>query len=170
MEGWFGTSWSEVGRVSTTTLAIYITVVVALRIAGRRTVSQMSAFDFVVTIAIGSLVAATSLSPDVGYGRGVTGIVTLLAAQQAVAILRQRIPATRRLFDFSPEPLYSDGGMKLRHNLMTAQVTEAELHSKLRHHGIASLGDVDLVILEPDGRVSVLRNGDTAELWRAARD
>lgn len=165
MEEWFGASWNDVLRVMTSTLAIYVTVVVGLRIAGRRTVSQMSAFDFVVTIAIGSLVATTALSPNPSYGRGLVALITLLAAQQVVAVVRQRIPATRRVLDFAPEPLYSDGKLNLRTNPLTAQVTEAELHSKLRRHGITSLENVNLVVLEPDGRVSVLRSGGETQPW-----
>ncbi|MBW3589290.1 MAG: DUF421 domain-containing protein [Actinobacteria bacterium] len=166
MEEWFGASWSEIGKVVTSTLAIYASVLAGLRIAGRRTVSQMSAFDFVVTIAIGSIIGATVLSSDPTYGRAVAGLVTLLAAQQLVAILRQQVPATRRLLDFSPEHLYVDGKVQLRHNPLTAQVTETELFSKLRRHGVESLEDVKLVVLEPDGRVSVLRSNGKHELWK----
>lgn len=169
-DGWFGASWQEVFRVVTTTLAIYVTVVAGLRVAGRRTVSQMSAFDFVVTIAIGSLVASTALSPDSTYGRGVAAIGTLLIAQQIVAVIRQRFPGTRRLLDFQPQPIYTGGELKLRHSPLTAQVTEAELHSKLRRAGVEDLDEVSLVILEPDGRVSVMRSDrdrrEPPQLWR----
>lgn len=165
MDGWFGASWTEVVRVATSTLAIYVTVVAGLRVAGRRTVSQMSAFDFVVTIAIGSLVAATALSPDPSYGRGLVAFASLLVAQQVVAVVRQRFPSMRRILDFLPQPLYADGRLDLRHNPLTAQVTEAELHSKLRRAGVTTLEDVKLVILEPDGRVSVLRSEDAGDLW-----
>lgn len=169
MEQWLGASWSEMGKVALTTLSIYATTVVGLRVAGRRTVSQMSAFDFVVTIAIGSLVATTALSPDSRYGQGLAALLTLLAAQQVVALVRQRIPATRRVLDFSPEPLYSDGDMNLRQNPLTAQVTETELYSKLRHEGITSLDHVKVVILEPDGEISILSSDTTSELWDRAR-
>lgn len=165
MEQWLGASWTDMGKVVMSTLAIYATTVVGLRIAGRRTVSQMSAFDFVVTIAIGSLVAATALSPDSRYGHGLAALLTLLAAQQVVAVVRQRIPASRRVLDFSPEPIYSNGEINLRQSPLTAQVTEAELYSKLRHQGITSLTDVNVVVLEPDGRISILSSDVASELW-----
>lgn len=169
MEQWLGASWSEMGKVALSTLAIYVSVVAALRVAGRRTVSQMSAFDFVVTIAIGSLVASTALSPSSSYGQGLAAVLTLLAAQQVVAVIRQRVPATEKVLDFSPEPLYSDGRMNLRQNPLTAQVTETELFSKLRHEGITSLEEVKLVILEPDGGISILSSDAAGELWDRAR-
>lgn len=157
MDGWFGASWAEVVKVVASTLAIYGTVVIALRIAGRRTVSQMSAFDFVVTIAIGSLVASIALSPNPSYARGLAALTTLLVAQQIVAVVRQRFPATRRFLDFEPQTIYENDSLELRHNPLTAQITEAEVRSKLRRHGLRDFEDVDVVILEPDGHVSVLK-------------
>lgn len=170
-DAWFGGSWQEISRVVTTTLAIYVTVVAGLRIAGRRTVSQMSAFDFVVTIAIGSLVANTALSPDSNYLHGVAAIGALLVAQQIVAVVRQRFPRMRRFLDFEPQPIYTGGELKLRHSPLTAQVTEAELYSKLRREGIEELDQVSVVILEPDGRVSVMRRdpsrSEAPQLWQS---
>lgn len=162
----FGGSWTEAASVALTTLAIYVTVVAGLRVAGRRTVSQMSAFDFVVTIAIGSLVAATALAPDASYLRGAASLATLLAAQQVVAVIRQRVPAARRFLDFTPQPLYRGDDIELRHNPLTAQVTEAELWGKLRHHGIGSLEEVKLIVLEADGRISVLRSDASTDIWQ----
>jgi hypothetical protein len=55
---------TEIVQVAALVPAVYVSVFVAVRLAGRRTVSQMSAFDFVVTIAVGSLVATTILSSE----------------------------------------------------------------------------------------------------------
>ncbi len=142
MAEWFGASWAEIGGVAASTLALYATAVLALRVAGRRTVSQMSAFDFVVTIAIGSLVASTVLNPNPSYSHAVAGLGTLLGAQQLTALIRQRIPATRRFLDFQPEVVYEDGGIRLRRSSLTAQITEDELRSKLRQAGVDSVEDV----------------------------
>lgn len=170
MSDWFGASTEGLLQVASSTLALYVTVVVALRVAGRRTVSQMSAFDFVVTIAIGSLVASTVLTPDPSYLRGVVAVSTLLLAQQIVALIRQRVPWSRRILDFEPQALYSEGKLRLRDSPLTAQVTEAEIHSKLRRAGVDSLDEVRVVILEPDGRMSVLRHDsqrtEVSDLWR----
>lgn len=155
MEVSWGASMSEVAGVAALTAAVYISVFVAVRLAGRRTVSQMSAFDVVVTIAIGSLIATTVLSSDVSYLVGITAIVTLLSVQQLVAVIRQRLPAASKFFDFAPERLYEGDRLHLRQSPLAAQLTEAELKSKLRQQGIGSYKEVHLAILEPDGRLSV---------------
>lgn len=166
MAEWLGAPWNEILRVIASTIAIYITVVAGLRVAGRRTVSQMSAFDFVVTIAIGSLVASTAVSANPSYARGFTAFLTLVVLQQVVAVVRQKFPITHRALDFSPQALYRDGKMRLRHNPLTAQVTDDEIYAKLRRAGISTLDEVKLVVLEADGKVSVLRTDQEAsELW-----
>ncbi len=167
MAEWVGASWDEIGKVVVSTLAIYVTVVIGLRLAGRRTVSQMSAFDVVVTIALGSLIASTALSPEPSYARTAAAFATLLTAQQVAAVLRRKIPATRRLLDFSPEVLYRDGEVRLRQSPLTAQVSKAELLSRIRQAGAESFDEIKVVILEPTGEISVLR-GAASEIWTQA--
>lgn len=170
MEVSWGAPWDEAIGVAVLAAAVYLTVFVAVRLAGRRTVSQMSAFDFLVTVAIGSLVATTVLSPDVGYVRGIVGIGTFLLCQQAVALIRRRVPASRKMLDFPPETVYENDRMKLRTNPLTAQVNESELRSKLRQKGIGNLDSVRLVVLEPDGKISVWdKDLAAAELWDSDR-
>lgn len=166
---WLGGSWSEIGRVVLSTAAIYITAIVSLRVAGRRTVSQMSAFDFVVTIAIGSLVAMAALSPQTNYVHGAAALLSLIALQQVFAVVRTRFEKTRRFLDFSPQRIFSNGHLNLRKSPLTAQLTEWELHSKLRRHGVKSLDDVAIVVLEDDGSISILKkdaDGSEPPLWR----
>jgi hypothetical protein len=64
MDEWLGASWRTVGFVVVGTVATYLSTLVAIRLAGRRTVAQLSSFDIVVTVAIGSLVASTASSND----------------------------------------------------------------------------------------------------------
>lgn len=99
MAAWLGSSWQTMAYVVVSTVAVYCSALVAVRLAGRRTVAQLSAFDVVVTIALGSLIASTAVSRDPSYVQGMTAIVTLLALQVAAAALRQRFARMRRLLD-----------------------------------------------------------------------
>jgi uncharacterized membrane protein YcaP (DUF421 family) len=151
----WGAPTEEIVQVAALAAAVYVSVFVAVRLAGRRTVSQMSAFDFVVTIAIGSLVATTILSSEISYATGMSAIASLLIGQQLVALIRRSLPGVASILDFPPEVLYQQDQLKLRRNPFAAQVTEAELKSKLRQQGIESFENVQLVVLEPDGQISV---------------
>ncbi|MBW3668213.1 MAG: DUF421 domain-containing protein [Actinobacteria bacterium] len=162
MAAWLGSSWQTMAYVVVSTVAVYCSALVAVRLAGRRTVAQLSAFDVVVTIALGSLIASTAVSRDPSYVQGTTAIVTLLALQVAAAALRQRFARMRRLLDFPPCVVARDGELALPTTPLGPQLTAGEVLSALRAQGVHSLDDVRLVVVEPDGRVSVVPTGAAA--------
>ncbi len=153
----FGISWPSIGRIAVTTVALYVTVLVLVRIAGRRTVSEISAFDVITTIAMGTVVGSTAVSPAITYTDGVAALVALIVVQVVVGMIRQRVPASQRLLDFSTEPVVRDGQFSLRTVPWSAQLTEAELRSRLRAKGIFDVSAVEVVLLEPDGSISISR-------------
>jgi uncharacterized membrane protein YcaP (DUF421 family) len=122
-------------------------------------VAQLSAFDIVVTIALGSLIASTAASRDPSYLEGSTAIATLLTLQVAAAALRQRFKPVRRLLDFSPWVVVRDGEVRLPVTPFGPQMTPDELFSKLREMDVSDLQTVRLVVIEPTGGVSVVRQG-----------
>lgn len=162
MEDWLGTTWSTAGFIALGTVLIYVSMVVGIRIAGRRTVSQMSAFDFVITVALGSLLATTAVSSDVSYMEGLAALLTLLVLQTIVAFMRQRFRWFRRLADFRPKLLHESGETDLSRSPASAQLTEEELLGKLRQKGVFDITDTAVVILEADGNISVVRESEKA--------
>lgn len=160
MSEWFGATWETVAYVAASTTAIYATTVLAVRLAGRRTVMQLSAFDVVITIALGSLVASTAVSRDPSYAQGVTALVTLLVLQVVAAAVRQRFPAARRALDFAPYPVVRHGQVDLGAAPLGPQMTADELFSRLREQGVFHLDGIRMVVVEPTGGISVEREGE----------
>lgn len=142
-------------RIALTTVAFYVTLLATLRISGRRTLAQLSAFDAVITIALGSLLASTATGPPGSYGRNVVALVVLLALQTVVATLRKRSGTVRRLVDFQPEDLGRGSSLDLRSGPFGPQLTEQEVHSRLRDKGVFDPSQAASVILEPAGQISV---------------
>lgn len=155
MAEWFGSTWPRIGFVAMSTAAVYASIVVAVRVAGRRTLAQMSAFDVVVTVALGSMLSSIALTPEPSYAEGMTAVATLLALQVIVGVLRQGSPLLRRLLDFGHIVIVRNGEPNLSSAPTGAQLTEAELRSALRERGVFDLEDAALVILEPNGSFSV---------------
>jgi uncharacterized membrane protein YcaP (DUF421 family) len=160
MADWFGASWDTVGFVAASTLAMYVTLLVAIRIAGRRTVTQLSAFDVIVTVALGTLLSSTVVSAEPSYAQATTAIATLLVLQVLVAAVRRRSQVAQRLLEFEPEVVVRDGELHLPTGLLTSQLSEGELRSRLRQHGIFDDEPLAVVVLEPSGRISVSRRLD----------
>lgn len=145
-------------RVVAITASFYVVIFVVLRVAGRRTLAQISAFDFLVTVAIGSLFANTALSSTSSLAQGAAAVITLVILQIIVAHLRQRFPRTRRVLDFSPRVIVRDGRVDTSEALWGPQLTEDEIMSMLRQQGIFDLDSVRVIILEPTGGLSLIRN------------
>lgn len=139
---------------------MYLSTLVAVRVAGRRTLAQLSAFDVVVTIAIGSLLASTAVSRDASYAQGITALLTLLVLQVVVAAGRRRFSSLARLLEFEPRVVVRDGRVDLDESPLGAQLTRGELESALRQHGVFDSARVRLVVLEPTGRFSIKASDD----------
>ena len=163
MSDWFGSSWETVAYVIVSTVAIYCSSLIAIRVAGRRPVAQLSSFDIVVTIALGSLIASTAVSRDPSYAQGITAVATLLLLQVLAAAARQKWAAARRLLDFAPYVVVRDGDLDLPKTPFGPQMTKDELLSKLRERDVFELDGLRLVVIEPTGGISVIQGGTKAE-------
>lgn len=157
---WLGSSWTEVGLVVISTLAIFLSVVFAVRANGLRSFSKMSSFDFAVTVAIGSLIASVAVS-STSLTNGIVALVVVLVAQRIVAVLRRRT-AIEAAIDNTPMVLMA-GRRMLEDNMARARVTEADIRAKLREANVTDWNQVRAVVLETTGDVSVL-HGETLDV------
>lgn len=151
----FFDSWSRIGTLVMATIAAYLVLIVVLRTSGKRTLSKLNAFDFVITIALGSVLATVVLSRSVPLAEGLLAFVLLAGLQFVVAFLSLRSGMFRRLVKSSPQAVLVDGHPRPE-VLRKERVTLAELAQAVRKHGAGSFGDVDLVVLETDGTFSVI--------------
>jgi uncharacterized membrane protein YcaP (DUF421 family) len=158
---WFD-GWSDVGRVLAMGSMAYAALVVLLRLSGKRTLSKMNAFDLVVTVALGSTLATSLLSPDVSLSEGVAAFAVLIGLQFVVAWASARSVAVARLVKSEPSLLVYRGRL-LPAALLDQRVTEEEVLSALRAEGLASLEGAEAVVLETDGTFTVVRAGAAAE-------
>jgi uncharacterized membrane protein YcaP (DUF421 family) len=155
-----GASWAELGRAALGALAIYLAVIAATRIAGLRSFSKMSSFDFAMTVAIGSLIA-TVAAGQAALVTALVGVAVLYAAQATMALLR-RNHLLGGAIDNTPL-LLMDGPQILHHNLAAARITLDDLHGKLREASVLDYRDVHAVVVETTGDVSVLAGPGTLD-------
>ncbi|MDP9316018.1 MAG: DUF421 domain-containing protein [Chloroflexota bacterium] len=158
----FFQSWSGLGRVLVVGVLAYLALVLLLRISGKRTLSKMNAFDFVVTVALGSTLATILLSKDVALAEGVTAFALLIALQWMIAWLSVRSQAVSRLVKAEPRLLAYQGQL-LREAMRAERVVEAEVLAAVRQQGQASVAAVAAVVLETDGSFTVIQQTDQAE-------
>lgn len=152
---WLLGGWRSLGFVVLSTVLIYLSVVLAVRIGERRTLAEMTAYDFAVAVALGSIIGRTSTTPQPSYVRAVAAVVALLASHHLLSVLRTRSSLVARLTDRPAVELIRDGQVS-RAGLRRGHLTEADLHMVLREHGISDPAGAKLVVLEARGAFSVL--------------
>lgn len=143
------------GWVALKAFLLYVTAVIALRAGGRRTLAELSAYDFVAAVAVGAIVGRLPSAPDASYLSGVATLLAIVGAHALITWLRLH-PTGRRLIEKGPVVVVSQGRV-LTGNLHRAGMTRGDLDSLLREHGVADPAEVHLAVLEGRGRLSVLR-------------
>ena len=155
----FFDGWAELGRVAALGVLAYAGLVLILRISGKRTLSKMNAFDFVVTVALGSTLATALLSTGVALLEALLAFATLAGLQAAVAWWSVRSPRVRALVKSEPA-LLARRGQLLADAMRRERVSESEVLQAVRNAGRTSLKDAEAVILETDGSFSVVAGGE----------
>ena len=153
----FFDGWASLGRTLVVGICAYVALVVLLRISGKRTLSKMNAFDFVVTVALGSTLATILLSQDVALAEGVLAFTTLIGLQFAITWSSVRAPWVRGVVTGEPTLLLYRGEL-LSDAMRRSRVTESEIHAALRTAGCSAAGEVAAVVLETDGSLSVVHS------------
>jgi uncharacterized membrane protein YcaP (DUF421 family) len=162
MDSLFFDTWESLFRTAFIALFSYLSLLAMLRIAGNRMLSQLNAFDLIITVALGSTLATTILTKNVPLADGLLGFSILIALQWTISKLSFRFRTFQKVLKSEPKLLYFKGRY-LEKELKECHVTEEEILQVIRATGITRLEDVEAVVLETNGKFSVLRKtGSTA--------
>src|SRR5512143_3132784 len=137
-------------------IAVYAFLLVALRVAGKRELAQMTSFDLVLLLVISNAVQNSINAGDNSLTGGLVSAVTLVLLNWAVGWATYRWRWTERVIQGRPIRIVTDGKIHvgaMRRELLTL----SELRSALRKQGVARVTDCSRVVLEPDGTLSILR-------------
>lgn len=153
--------------------AVYLAVVLYARLTGLRSFSKMSATDFAMTVAVGSMLASAA-DPDRALPVALVGLATLFAGQWILAKMRTHWSGSQKILDNDPLLLMTDGEI-LHENLRQADVTLDDLYAKLREANVLQHDQVRAVVFETTGDISVLHSDDPAtglepEILHGVRD
>jgi uncharacterized membrane protein YcaP (DUF421 family) len=137
------------------TAAVYVALVVGLRLFGKRQLGQLSLYDLVLIIILGNAVQNAMINSDNTLGGGLVAAAVLLTMNWALNRLLLRSRRAERLLVGGPILIVHDG-QPLRDRMAREGITDDELGAALREHGIDDVRDVHLAVLEADGTVSVV--------------
>ncbi len=138
-------------------LVIYVALLVALRIFGKREVGQFTLYDLVFILLVANALQPAITGPDTSVTGGIVLIIALVGANYVVGRL-DRLPRFHNLFTAGPAVIIKDG--KYVTQVMEREgVTQDECEMAIREHGMADVKEVQLGVLEPDGTISIVPSG-----------
>lgn len=146
-------------------ILVYIFLIVGLRLAGKRELAQLNAFDLVVLLTISNTVQNAIIGDDNSVSGGIIGATTLLLVNSLVAHLTYRSEKLDRLVEGDPVDLIADGKI-LHDRLQKELLTENELETAAHRQGFRSLKNVDRAVLERDGEISFFGKEPTPDVKR----
>lgn len=155
MDKLFFDTWDSLLRTLIITILSYIALVAMLRISGKRTLTQMNAFDFIITIALGSAFATVTLNKDVVLADGILVLSLLVLLQYVITWLSVRYQGVNKLITNKPALLVYNG--KLYNEVLKKErITHDELQEALRRQGIDDIRQVRAAVLETAGNITVI--------------
>jgi uncharacterized membrane protein YcaP (DUF421 family) len=131
-----------------------------LRVAGKREVTQLSAFELILLVTLGDLISQTVLQEDFSLTGGFLAVGTFTVLSILLSWIGWRFPRTRPVLDGEPTVLLKDGNVDeavLRYERLPLD----DVLVAAREHSVRDLADVDLVVLEPDGTFSFFKKEHT---------
>lgn len=139
------------------TVVIYIFLIVAFRLLGRRQLGQLNVIDLVVILIMGSAVETAMIDGNISLPAGLVSAVSLLFVNRILAALAAKFKRFRRLVGGSPVVLVSHGHV-IEESLRRTGLTKADLDEALRGRGCEDCSCVAYAVMEEDGQISVVEN------------
>lgn len=137
--------------------SVYLFIVLAIRLFGKKELAQLSVVDLVFILLISNAVQNAMVGSNVSLAGGLVAASTLFVVNYLLKSLLLRSPGLNRFIQGEPLMLIYEGNVILKH-LAQSQLSMEELQAAVREHGVETVKEVNLAILEVDGNISVLSN------------
>ena len=142
-------------RIIGSTLAVYLFIILAIRLFGKKELAQLSVVDLVFILLISNAVQNAMVGPDSTLSGGLVAASTLFVVNYLLKYLQYRFPGFGKIVQGEATMLVYEGRIIEAH-MQKARITTDELMEAVREHGVKSISEVDLAIMEVDGSISVL--------------
>jgi uncharacterized membrane protein YcaP (DUF421 family) len=152
-----GASPAELAVIAFRTLLVYLFILAAFRLSGKREVGQLAPFDFALILLIANSVQNAMVGPGASLAGGLAAAAVLLVANATLGRLATRSRKVERLLRGEARILVNRGHVHIA-ALRAEEISHEELLQALRENGCATVADCRLAVLEVDGRISVIQD------------
>lgn len=136
--------------------SIYIALLVIMRLAGKRSLAQITTFDFVLLLIIGEATQQALLGQDNSVANALIVVVTLVTLDIGLSLLKQRSKTVDKILDDVPLVIV-ENGVALKDRMKKTRVDEEDVLSAARHlQGLERLDQIQYAVLERSGGISIV--------------
>jgi len=155
MEELFFRDWKSIKEVALCSLCGFLIVFIILRLSGKRTMSKLSPFDFIVTVTLGSTLSSMILL-KVTLAEGAVALSIIIVMQYFMAWLARSSGTLEKIINCQPSLLFYDGKF-LEQTMKAEGITRNEILAEIRLYRLESMDSVKAVVLELNGAISVVK-------------
>ena len=138
-------------------ITVYFFIIAAIRIFGKKELSQLNVIDLVFVLLISNAVQNAMVGPDNSLLGGLAAAASLFIANYLLKLALYKYPLLNKLLEGEPLMLIYEGHV-IQKNLDRAKIGVEELIEAIREHGVKNIDEVNLAVLESDGNISILSN------------
>lgn len=142
-------------QIIVSSVAVYFFIILAIRVFGKKELAQLSVYDLVFILLISNAVQNAMVGSDSTLSGGLVAAASLFVVNYILKLMQFRFPMFGKAIQGEALMLVFNGKLLSSH-LKQAMITEDELMEAIREHGVASISEVNLAVLEVDGNISIL--------------
>jgi uncharacterized membrane protein YcaP (DUF421 family) len=146
---------SSLPEVALRTAIVYLFLITAIRVSGKREVGQMSVLELIVVLIISDAVQNSMVGDNTSVWSGIVAVTVLLGLDIVLREISRRSRRVRKAVEGEPRLLIRDGRL-LSHAVEEEGLETEDVQVALREHGLVRIEDVQLAVLETDGTISVI--------------
>ncbi|MFC7678900.1 DUF421 domain-containing protein [Paenibacillus sp. GCM10028914] len=155
----FFNTWSDLFRIIIIGIISYISLILMVRLSGKRTLSQMNAYDFTVSVALGSILSTVILNKQISLSEGLTALALLIGMQFLLAKLSLHRPWFRGMLTADPQLLYYKG-VYINSAMKKTRINKEDIYQTARNQGFETMDEVSSVVLESNGKLSIISSSN----------
>jgi uncharacterized membrane protein YcaP (DUF421 family) len=142
-------------------LVVYFVLWLVIRSSGRRTLAQLTVFDFILFLIIGGAASRALMGQDYSLTHAFLVIATFVITDVAVSFVERDVPSVTKILRGVPT-IVVENGRVLRGRLRRARLTEEDVLEAARHlHGLETMDEIKFAIFEASGEISIIPRRDT---------
>jgi len=144
-------------KIALSSFAVYLFIIVAIRLFGKKELAQLSIIDLVFILLISNAVQNAMVGSDSSLSGGLVAASTLFLVNYLLKYLLYKFPKLGIAVQGVELMLIYKGQLNVS-NMNKARITREEIQEAVREHGVSEIREVDLAVLETDGNISIISN------------